>query len=125
MTIALLSALAIGEYVTTLVIVFFVLIAVILHLLLSSTQFGRDLYAIGGNLAAALARAKAAFLVVSFKSDWRFPPPRSREIVRALLDNRRIVSYLEIDAPGGHDAFLLEDPRYHKALAAYFGNNEL
>jgi homoserine O-acetyltransferase len=73
----------------------------------------------------ALARAKAAFLVVSFNSDWRFPPPRSREIVRALLDNRRIVSYLEIDAPGGHDAFLLEDPRYHGALRAYFANIDL
>ena len=79
----------------------------------------------GGNLSAALARASAAFLLVSFKSDWRFPPSRSREMVRALLDNRRIVSYLEIDAPGGHDAFLLEDPRYHKALAAYFANVEL
>jgi homoserine O-acetyltransferase len=79
----------------------------------------------GGNLSAALARAKAAFLVVSFKSDWRFPPARSREMVRALLDNQRIVSYLEIDAPGGHDAFLLEDPRYHNALRAYFGNIEL
>jgi homoserine O-acetyltransferase len=79
----------------------------------------------GGNLSAALARAKAAFLVVSFKSDWRFPPPRSREIVRALLDNRRIVSYLEVDAPGGHDAFLLEDPRYHGALRAYFANIDL
>jgi homoserine O-acetyltransferase len=79
----------------------------------------------GGSLSAALARAKAAFMVVSFKSDWRFPPPRSREVVRALLDNRRIVSYLEIDAPGGHDAFLLEDPRYHNALRAYFGNIEL
>jgi homoserine O-acetyltransferase len=79
----------------------------------------------GGDLTAALARAKAAFLVVSFNSDWRFPPPRSREIVRALLDNRRIVSYLEIAAPGGHDAFLLEDPRYHAALRAYFANMEL
>ncbi len=79
----------------------------------------------GGDLTAALARAKAAFLVVSFNSDWRFPPPRSREIVRALLDNRRIVSYLEIAAPGGHDAFLLEDPRYHAALRAYFTNMEL
>jgi len=78
-----------------------------------------------GDLSAALARAKAAFLVVSFKSDWRFTPARSREIVRSLLDNRRIVSYLEIDAPGGHDAFLLEDPRYHSALRAYFGNIEL
>jgi len=79
----------------------------------------------GGNLTAALARARAAFLVVSFKSDWRFAPARSREIVRALLDNRRIVSYLEIDAPGGHDAFLLEDARYHAALRAYFANIEL
>jgi len=79
----------------------------------------------GGDLTAALARAKAAFLVVSFNSDWRFPPPRSREIVRALLDNRRIVSYLEIAAPGGHDAFLLEDARYHAALRAYFANIEL
>jgi len=79
----------------------------------------------GGDLTAALARAKAAFLVVSFKSDWRFAPPRSREIVRALLDNRRIVSYLEIDAPGGHDAFLLEDARYHAALRAYFANIDL
>jgi homoserine O-acetyltransferase len=79
----------------------------------------------GGDLTRALARAKAAFLVVSFKSDWRFAPERSREMVRALLDNRRIVSYLEIDAPGGHDAFLLEDARYHAALRAYFSNIEL
>jgi len=76
----------------------------------------------GGDLTKALARAKAAFLVVSFKSDWRFAPERSREIVRALLDNKRIASYLEIDAPGGHDAFLLEDARYHGALRAYFAN---
>jgi homoserine O-acetyltransferase len=76
----------------------------------------------GGNLSAALARAKAAFLVVSFTSDWRFSSSRSRDIVRALLDNRRIVSYLENDAPHGHDAFLLEDARYHNALRAYFGN---
>jgi homoserine O-acetyltransferase len=79
----------------------------------------------GGDLTKALARAKAAFLVVSFKSDWRFPPPRSRDIVRALLDNRRIVSYLELDAPGGHDAFLLEDQRYHAALRSYFANIDL
>jgi homoserine O-acetyltransferase/O-succinyltransferase len=79
----------------------------------------------GGDLTKALARARAAFLVVSFKSDWRFPPPRSRDIVRALLDNRRIVSYLELDAPGGHDAFLLEDRRYHAALRSYFTNIDL
>ncbi|MEW5862879.1 MAG: homoserine O-acetyltransferase [Pseudomonadota bacterium] len=76
----------------------------------------------GGDLSRAFARAQADFLVVSFKSDWRFSPARSREIVKALLDNRRIVSYLEIDAPQGHDAFLMADPRYHGALAAYFRN---
>ncbi len=76
----------------------------------------------GGDLARAMARARANFLVVSFTSDWRFTPTRSREIVKALLDNRRIVSYLEIDAPQGHDAFLLDDARYHGALRAYFAN---
>ena len=60
----------------------------------------------GGDLSKAFARAQADFLVVSFTSDWRFSSARSREIVRALLDNRRVVSYLEIDAPQGHDAFL-------------------
>ena len=79
----------------------------------------------GGNLSAALARARAAFLVVSFTSDWRFSPARSREIVRALLDNRRIVSYLEIDAPHGHDAFLMDDARYFGAMRAYFANIDL
>jgi homoserine O-acetyltransferase/O-succinyltransferase len=76
----------------------------------------------GGDLSAAFARAQADFLVVSFKSDWRFSSARSREIVRALLDNHRVVSYIENDAPQGHDAFLLDDPRYLGALAAYFGN---
>jgi homoserine O-acetyltransferase len=76
----------------------------------------------GGNLAAALAPARAKFLVVSFTSDWRFAPPRAREIVKALLDNRRDVTYAEIDAPHGHDAFLLEDPRYHALVRAYFEN---
>ena len=74
----------------------------------------------GDDLSKALAAAKARFLVVSFTSDWRFAPPRSREIVKALLDNRRDVSYAEIDAPHGHDAFLLEDPRYHALVRAYF-----
>ncbi|OFZ85753.1 MAG: homoserine O-acetyltransferase [Betaproteobacteria bacterium RBG_16_66_20] len=76
----------------------------------------------GGDLSKAFARAQADFLVVSFTSDWRFSSARSRDIVRALLDNRRILSYLEIDAPQGHDAFLLDDPRYFAALRAYFGN---
>jgi homoserine O-acetyltransferase len=74
----------------------------------------------GGSLSVALARAKARFLLISFTTDWRFSPARSREIVKALLENRREVSYAEIDAPHGHDAFLLDDPRYHQAVRAYF-----
>ena len=74
----------------------------------------------GGDLAVALAPARAGFLVVSFSTDWRFSPERSREIVQALLKNRRDVTYAEIDAPHGHDAFLLDDARYHKLVAAYF-----
>ena len=74
----------------------------------------------GGDLAKALAPARASYLVVSFTTDWRFSPERSREIVRALLHNRREVTYAEIDAPHGHDAFLLDDARYHNLVAAYF-----
>jgi homoserine O-acetyltransferase/O-succinyltransferase len=73
-----------------------------------------------GNLTRALAPASARFLLVSFLTDWRFAPRRSREIVKALLDNRRDVSYAEIDAPHGHDAFLLEDPRYMGVVRSYF-----
>ena len=74
----------------------------------------------GGSLARALAQATAKFLLVSFTTDWRFSPARSREIVKALLDNGRRVSYAEIDAPHGHDAFLLDDPRYHAVVRAWF-----
>jgi len=74
----------------------------------------------GGDLTRAFATARAKFLVASFTTDWRFSPARSREIVKALLDNRLDVSYAEIDAPHGHDAFLLDDPRYHGVLRAYF-----
>jgi homoserine O-acetyltransferase len=74
----------------------------------------------GGDLRAALARAAARFLIVSFTTDWRFAPARSREIVKALLDNRRHVSYAEIDAPHGHDAFLLDDARYLNLVRSYF-----
>lgn len=74
----------------------------------------------GGDLAKALAPARAAYLVISFATDWRFSSERSREIVRALLHNRREVTYADIDAPHGHDAFLLDDARYHGLVAAYF-----
>ncbi|MBS1135386.1 MAG: homoserine O-acetyltransferase [Burkholderiaceae bacterium] len=76
----------------------------------------------GGNLVQALAPATAKFLLASFSTDWRFPPERSREIVEALIENERDVAYAEIDAPHGHDAFLLEDPRYHRVVRAYFDN---
>ena len=79
----------------------------------------------GGDLSAALARAKAAFLLVSFSTDWRFSPARSREMVRALLNNRSAVSYAEIDAPHGHDAFLLEDARYLALVRSYFAQMSL
>ena len=79
----------------------------------------------GGDLSAALAKVKAEFLVVSFTSDWRFSTARSREIVQALLDNELSVSYAEVTAAHGHDAFLMPDPHYHNILRAYFQNIEL
>jgi homoserine O-acetyltransferase len=81
----------------------------------------------GGDLTKALAKTQAQFLLVSFTTDWRFSPERSREIVQALVHNKRQVSYAEIDAPHGHDAFLLEDERYMKVVRAYYGRvwNEL
>jgi homoserine O-acetyltransferase/O-succinyltransferase len=76
----------------------------------------------GGDLTQALAIAKAKFLLVSFTTDWRFSPSRSRELVKALLDNNRDVSYAEIDAPHGHDAFLLDDQRYTSIVRSYFNS---
>ncbi len=76
--------------------------------------------AFGGDLSKALQRATCKFLLVSFTTDWRFSPKRSREIVKALLENQRDVSYAEIDAPHGHDAFLLDDPRYMGIVRSYF-----
>ena len=75
----------------------------------------------GGSLTRAFEAARdKRFLLVSFTTDWRFSPARSREIVKALVDNQINVSYAEIDAPHGHDAFLLDDPRYHAVMRAYF-----
>jgi homoserine O-acetyltransferase len=81
----------------------------------------------GGDLSAAFARTAAKFLLVSFTTDWRFSPARSREMVQALLNNQRDVSYAEIDAPHGHDAFLLDDARYMNVVRSYFAriNDEL
>ncbi|MFL9927599.1 homoserine O-acetyltransferase [Herbaspirillum lusitanum] len=74
----------------------------------------------GGDLAQAFACTKAQFLLVSFTTDWRFSPERSREMVQALVKNRSRVSYAEIDAPHGHDAFLLDDSRYMKVVGEYY-----
>ena len=76
--------------------------------------------AYANDLTAALARAKAKFLLVSFTTDWRFAPSRSREIVQALISNKCDVSYAEIDAPHGHDAFLLDDKRYLNVVRSFF-----
>jgi len=73
-----------------------------------------------GDLTKALANTEAEFFVASFTTDWRFSPERSREIVEALVCNRRKVTYAEIDAPHGHDAFLLEDARYMNMVRAYY-----
>jgi len=72
-----------------------------------------------GDLSKAFEKGSCKFLVISFSSDWRFPPERSREIVNTLLKARRQVSYLEVKSDGGHDAFLLSEPRYLNGLTAY------
>lgn len=79
----------------------------------------------GGDLAKALERATARFLVVSFRKDWRFPPERSRELVEALLANKQSVSYAELSADGGHDAFLLDDPVYHDVVRGFMSTRAL
>ena len=71
-------------------------------------------------LSAVFKEIKSSFLIISFTSDWRFSPKRSKEIVKALLDNNISVSYAEIIATSGHDAFLMSDGRYHDILGSYF-----
>ncbi|WP_313711758.1 homoserine O-acetyltransferase [Pseudomonas sp.] len=73
----------------------------------------------GGDLAATLANVKADYCIMSFTTDWRFSPARSREIVDALMAARKNVCYLEIDSPYGHDAFLIPTPRYMQGFANY------
>ncbi|MET4027034.1 homoserine O-acetyltransferase [Marinobacter sp. MBR-99] len=76
-------------------------------------------YAAGGDLAKALAPASCEYLVLSFSTDWRFSPERSEEMVNAMISARKKVSYAEIDAPWGHDAFLIPTPRYTDIFTAY------
>ena len=72
-----------------------------------------------GDLSVALSGVTAPFFVASFTSDWRFPPAASHEIVRALLDTDKRVSYAEIRANQGHDAFLMPVPRYREVFSTY------
>ncbi|HIE90175.1 MAG TPA: homoserine O-acetyltransferase [Methylophilaceae bacterium] len=78
-----------------------------------------------GDLSAALSEVTAKFLVISFTSDWRFSPERSREIVKALLDNELPVKYAEVTAAHGHDAFLMPDAHYHAILRSYLSKIEV
>lgn len=72
-----------------------------------------------GDLAKTLANVTASFYLISFTTDWRFSPARSKEIVDALIAADKNVSYIEVDAPQGHDAFLINIPRYQEALSTY------
>ncbi len=74
-----------------------------------------------GDLTKAFEHSDCSFLIMSFSTDWRFPPERSRELVNTLLRAKCDVSYLEIDADQGHDAFLMPIPRYISALSTYLG----
>jgi len=73
-------------------------------------------------LSEVFKKIKSKFLVISFTSDWRFSPSRSKEIVKSLLDNNINVSYAEISAESGHDAFLMSDDHYHEILNSFFKN---
>lgn len=73
----------------------------------------------GASLKEIFKSVKSKYLVVSFTSDWRFPPKRSKEIVKLLLDNEKDVSYSEIDSEGGHDAFLMENEDYFGVMKSF------
>ncbi len=70
-------------------------------------------------LKAAFAHTQCQYLVVSFTTDWRFAPERSQEIVDALMATGKPVSYINIDAPHGHDSFLFDIPRYMGAVKGF------
>ncbi|MGD8711694.1 MAG: homoserine O-acetyltransferase [Thiohalophilus sp.] len=77
------------------------------------------------DLGAALSQTTADFFVAAFTGDWRFAPERSREIVKALTKGRKNVSYSEIVAHHGHDAFLMPIPDYMDVLRTYMNRVEL
>lgn len=79
----------------------------------------------GGNLAQTFANVSASYYLISFTTDWRFSPERSQEISNALIAAGKEVSYVDIDAPYGHDAFLIPHPRYLQAFSSYMNRIEI
>ncbi|NTV52804.1 MAG: homoserine O-acetyltransferase [Candidatus Firestonebacteria bacterium] len=75
-----------------------------------------------GSLEKACRRVEAKTLVVSFSSDWLFPSYQSRELVKALRQNNKDVSYLEIESSYGHDAFLLESSTLQRVMESFLDN---
>ena len=75
-----------------------------------------------GDLAAAFNSIEAQILVMSFSTDWRFSPDRSKEIVNALIKAKKKVSYIEVNSPHGHDSFLFADDAYVKGLSSFLEN---
>lgn len=78
--------------------------------------------AYGNSLTKALQNVEAKFFVASFSTDWRFAPERSQELVKALIAARKTVQYIEVQSQHGHDAFLMEDEAYIRAVDAYMKN---
>ena len=78
----------------------------------------------GGDMAKGLEKMKCKCLVVSFTSDWLFPPEQSREMVRGMLKNGLDVSYCNIESSYGHDAFLLEDNTLGRLVSNFLSNLE-
>ena len=76
----------------------------------------------GHNLTRAVENVQAKFFVASFSTDWRFSPQRSHELVKALIAAQKSVQYIEVKSNHGHDAFLMEDEAYIRAVTAYMNN---
>ncbi|GAB0118260.1 homoserine O-acetyltransferase MetX [Acidisoma sp. 7E03] len=73
----------------------------------------------GGDLSRAFQRSRTRFCLVSFSSDWLFPTAASREVVNALIRSAANVSFVEIMSDKGHDAFLLDEPDFHRTIAGF------
>ena len=77
----------------------------------------------GGDVARAFAGSKTRFCVISFSSDWLFPTAQSRAIARALNQAAANVSFVEVESDKGHDAFLLDEPDFHRTLAGFLSGS--